>query len=76
MLILQKTYLTQDIKVNKYLSVQELSEALGISEETVYSWTSQKRIPFIKVGRCVRFDQDEVKAWLDKNRVMPYDGRR
>jgi len=76
MLILQKTYLTQDIKVNKYLSVQELSEALGISEETVYSWTSQKRIPFIKVGRCVRFDQDEVKAWLDKNRVMPYDWRR
>lgn len=62
--------------VNKYLSVQELAEMLGISPETVYGWTSQKRIPYIKVGRLVRFDQDEVKAWLSKSTVMPYNGRR
>jgi excisionase family DNA binding protein len=45
-----------------------LSEYLKISIETVYAWTSQKRIPYIKVGRLVRFDLDEIAKWLEKNK--------
>ena len=55
--------------MTKLLSPQELSEVLSISIETVYAWTSQKRIPFIKMGRLVRFNVDEVNKWLDRQRV-------
>jgi excisionase family DNA binding protein len=60
--------------MNKLLSPQELSVALNISIETVYAWTSQKRIPYIKMGRLVRFNADEVNKWLERQRVMPYEG--
>ena len=55
--------------MNKLLSPQELSTALNISIETVYAWTSQKRIPYIKMGRLVRFNMDEVNKWLERQRV-------
>ena len=56
--------------MNKLLSPQELSAALNISIETVYAWTSQKRIPYIKMGRLVRFNADEVNKWLERQRVQ------
>jgi excisionase family DNA binding protein len=51
------------------LSVKEAAEYLGISESTIYTWKSQKRIPYIKVGRRVLFRRES----LDKNfnEVMP-----
>ena len=55
--------------MNKLLSPQELSAALNVSIETVYAWTSQKRIPYIKMGRLVRFNADEVNKWLERQRV-------
>ena len=55
--------------MTKLLSPQELSEVLSISIETVYAWTSQKRIPYIKMGRLVRFNADEVNKWLERQRV-------
>ena len=55
--------------MTKLLSPQELSEVLSISIETVYAWTSQKRIPYIKMGRLVRFNMDEVNKWLERQRV-------
>ena len=42
------------------LDVQQLSTALNISVGWIYQQTSQKKIPFIKVGKYVRFDLDEV----------------
>jgi len=57
--------------MTKLLSPQELSDVLSISIETVYAWTSQKRIPFIKMGRLVRFNADEVNKWLERQRVAP-----
>ena len=55
--------------MNKLLSPQELSAALNISIEPVYAWTSQKRIPYIKMGRLVRFNADEVNKWLERQRI-------
>ena len=59
--------------MTKLLSPQELSDVLSISIETVYAWTSQKRIPYIKMGRLVRFNMDEVNKWLERQRVEAYE---
>lgn len=58
--------------VNKLLSPAELAEALGISIETVYAWTSQKRIPYIKMGKLVRFSRNEVNKWLGDKKIDIY----
>ena len=62
-----------DIEMTKrYLSPKELSEYLGISIQTIYEWTSQRRIPFIKVKRLVKFDIMVVDDWMKSQVVKPY----
>jgi len=51
--------------MQKLLTPQDLASYLNISIETIYSWTSMKRIPFYKVGRLVRFDLGEINKWLE-----------
>src|SRR5947207_4549990 len=44
------------------ISATEIAAVLGIQCQTVYLWVRQKRIPFYRVGRLVKFDEDEVLA--------------
>src|SRR6266481_1374205 len=44
------------------ISANEIAEVLGIQCQTVYLWVRQKRIPFYRVGRLVKFDEAEVLA--------------
>lgn len=58
--------------MTKLISPTGLAEMLGISLETVYAWTSQKRVPYIKMGRLVRFDVEEITSWLGGHKVAPH----
>ena len=44
------------------ISANEIATVLGIQCQTVYLWVRQKRIPFYRVGRLVKFDEEEVLA--------------
>jgi excisionase family DNA binding protein len=44
------------------ISANEIAEVLGIQCQTIYLWVRQKRIPFYRVGRLVKFDEAEVLA--------------
>ena len=57
----------------KYLSIKELSEYLGIPKHTIYSWTSMKKIPYVKLGRAIRFDMTEIESWIKERRVEVLD---
>src|SRR5258707_12916732 len=46
------------------ISAGEIAEVLGIQCQTVYLWVRQKRIPFYRVGRLVKFNEGEVLAWF------------
>jgi len=54
----------QKPQLRRLLGVDELAGELGISRHTIYSWVSQRRIPFLKVGRLLRFDVRVIEAWL------------
>lgn len=58
------------------VNVDELSELLSVAKGTLYQWVYLRRIPFIKVGRCVRFDAEEVIASLRHFRTMEVAGKR
>jgi excisionase family DNA binding protein len=60
----------------KYLTVREVSEYMGIATDTIYTMVSQRRIPYVKVGRLVKFDQAVLDAWIKQHTVMPMPPKR
>ena len=49
---------------DRWLSVQEIAQYLGISKETVYRWLEKGRIPSHRVGKQWRFKTTEVDSWV------------
>jgi excisionase family DNA binding protein len=59
------------------INYREAAELLGVKPHTVQIWTSQKRIPHIKLGgRAVRYDRDELDKWVASQHVEPVGGAR
>ena len=46
------------------IDIDELSRRLSVAKGTLYNWVYLRRIPYIKAGRCLRFDADEVLSSL------------
>ena len=53
----------------KYLSPQELSDYTGLSVFTIYSWVRQRKIPFIKKSRLIKFDKNKIDTWFQKDEI-------
>ncbi len=53
----------------RLINPKELSDMLEISVNTVYSWVSQRKIPFVKCGRLTKFDVQKIDEWIEKNSV-------
>ena len=66
----------------KWLSVEEIAEHLGISKETVYRWLERKKIPAHRVGKLWKFQASEVDDWVraggaqESTRTSHVDPRR
>jgi len=54
-----------ELKVeDRWLSVDEIADYLGIKRDTVYKWISEKRLPAHKIGRLWKFKKGEVDTWV------------
>ncbi len=51
------------------LTPKEAAQLLGVKVNTLYIWALQRKVPSIKLGRCRRFDEDELIALIKRNRV-------
>lgn len=49
---------------DRWVSVEEIAEYLGVSKDTVYGWIAKKDMPAHKVGRLWKFKTDEVDEWV------------
>jgi len=53
----------------RYLGIEEASQYLGLTKGTLYVWVCQRRIPYLKIGKLLKFDIIEIENWLkDKRR--------
>jgi excisionase family DNA binding protein len=57
------------------LDIPSLAQHLGVTERHIRRLVFEKRIPYVKVGRLVRFDPTEIAGWIDGSR-MPEGTRR
>ena len=60
----------------KYMNLEELKEFLGVNHQTIYNFRRLWGLPYIKIGATVRYDRDEVVAWMSQFRCVDAEGRR
>jgi len=53
-----------DVMSDRWLSVEEIAEYLGVSKDTVYAWISKRNMPAHRIGRLWKFKTDEVDEWV------------
>lgn len=49
---------------DRWQSVEEIAEYLGVSKDTVYAWVNDKGMPGYKVGRFWKFKTEDVDRWV------------
>jgi excisionase family DNA binding protein len=52
------------MELRKLLTVSEAAHLLSVKPRTIYAWVAERRIPYHKVGRLLRFDQTKLLAWM------------
>lgn len=59
----------------RLLTIPEAAQYTGLSPHTLYTMVSQRRIPYVKVGRLVKFDRTMLDQWIKQQTVMPMPAR-
>ena len=54
---------------NRWLSVEEIAQYLGVSKETIYRWLHRRSIPSHRIGKLWKFKPEEVDAWVTSGRA-------
>jgi len=53
----------------RLLTIKEVADYIGLSHHTLYTMVSQRRIPFVKIGRLTKFDRYELDRWIASHSV-------
>jgi len=52
----------------RLLTPSEVADRLTVAEHTLAVWRVDRRhLPFIKIGRIVRYSEDEVEAFVERS---------
>jgi excisionase family DNA binding protein len=49
------------------MTAKQVSELIEVKPSTVYQWVHLGLVPYVKLGKCVRFKKAELFRWIDKN---------
>lgn len=53
----------------KFLTIKDVAEKLGVSTRTVQRWQDERLISFVKIGKVVRISEEHLDNWLEKKTV-------
>ena len=67
----QKKAISNSSVTPRLISIHEASTYTGLSVDTLYKMVNQRRIPYVKMGRLVKFDLGLLDEFIHKNTVMP-----
>jgi len=56
-------------KIEKLLNINQTAEILNLKVNTLYSWVHNKKIPHIKLHGKLCFDLEDLKEFINKNKV-------
>ena len=53
----------------RLLDIKDVAIYTGLSTHTIYTMVSQRRIPYVKLGRLTKFDRLELDRWIASKSV-------
>lgn len=53
---------------NRFLSITELSENINLPITTLRFFVFKKEIPYLKIGKRLMFDLNEIEIWLESKK--------
>jgi excisionase family DNA binding protein len=59
----------------KLINIDELSALWSVPKATLYNWVNQRRLPYVKLGRSLRFDLIQLEEFRQQS-TMGVAGRR
>jgi len=71
MMIREKQIDSETVEKGRLLTIREAAQYLAVSVSTLYGWVWQRRIPFVKIGRALRFDPHDLTAFIEANKQVP-----
>jgi excisionase family DNA binding protein len=57
--------------IPQLLTIEQLADRLGITVRHVRRLVAERRVPYLKVGKLVRFDPADIADWLQNERRVP-----
>jgi len=63
-------------EIETFLNVQQIAQYLKLSVATIRKWVLNKRIPYKKFGRAVRFSTLEIEEWLNSKCSIPVQPKK
>lgn len=57
----------------KWSSLEEIAEHLGISKDTIRNWFKKETIPYYRVGKQYKFKITEVDEWVESGESAEID---
>jgi excisionase family DNA binding protein len=59
------------LPTSPYLTEAEVAQLFGVTTHAVRKWRNQGKLGYIKVGKTIRFDPEEIAAFIRRNRQAP-----
>ena len=57
----------------RLLNVEEAAAYLGLKVDTVYKKARLRELPYVKVGRALRFDVRELELYVEQHTIKTID---
>jgi excisionase family DNA binding protein len=57
----------------KWSSLEEIADHLGVSKDTIRGWIKKEVIPYRRIGKQYKFKISEVDAWVESGESAKID---
>ena len=57
---------SEDTGIERLLTPKDISEKLQIRLSTIYHWVKMRKIPFLRIGKHIRFRSSDIARWIEE----------
>jgi excisionase family DNA binding protein len=58
------------MELEKLLTLNEMAEQLNVKQSWLKAMIFRNEIPFIKIGKHIRFSPKEIQKWIEDRKIQ------